>query len=250
MSSTQAFYEAHKTDLAHIDRRLQLMIDLVLSVKPEKVYDAACGRGALLRAVQERLPKAQLVGGDISESSVEQLRGDGIEGVVANVEQRTPFGDEAFDCAAFGEVIEHLIDPDAALQELSRILKKDGFLVLSTPNLASWFNRVLLPLGIQPIFTETSTHVNLGRKWPAIGQWKPTQGHLKVFTLGALKEMLAANGFEIVKILGAPYPQPNPLTWLDRIIAREPRFASNFVVLARNGRTLSTNYRRLPGWLQ
>lgn len=248
--NTQTFYEQHKTDLPHIDQRLKIMIDLVESIAPASVYDAACGRGALLRALRDRHPSMRLVGGDISKDSVDKLCESGIEAVVANVEHRLPFSDEEFECATFGEVIEHLIDPDSALQELSRIIRRDGWLVLSTPNLASWFNRILLACGVQPIFTETSLHVNLGRKVAALGQWKPTQGHLKVFTLSALREMLAANGFAVERILGAPFPQPSPAAWLDRRFAAIPSLASNFVVLARNGRTLAVNYRRLPGWLE
>lgn len=245
----QQFYEVHKTDLPHIDARLSLILRLVQDARAQSVLDVACGRGTLLRALRNKSPDMVLAGTDIAEDSLAATRAYGIQAELANVEITLPFPDEAFDCVVFGEAIEHLIDPDAALQNISRVLKRDGLLVLTTPNLASWFNRLFLLFGIQPVFTETSTHVNLGRLAPALGQWKPTQGHLKIFTKGALMQMLTANGFVIERVLGAPYPQPSPAALFDRFMSRFPSLASNFVVSARNTRTLVIDYPRLPGWL-
>lgn len=245
----QQFYDKHKTDLGHIDARLALVAQLVTEAAPSTLLDAACGRGALLRYLKNVAPQIQTTGSDISTDSVTFVRECGINAVTANAEERLPFDDESFDCVVFGEVLEHLVDPDRALQNISRVLRKGGSLVVTTPNMASWFNRLLLLAGVQPIFTETSLHVNLGRKHPALGQWKPTQGHLKVFVKDALCEMLRANGFTVRRIFGAPNVQPTPMAPLDRLFAKIPSLASNFVVLAGNERTLTTTYPRLPGWL-
>jgi 2-polyprenyl-3-methyl-5-hydroxy-6-metoxy-1,4-benzoquinol methylase len=61
-------------------------------------------------------------------------------------------------------VIEHPCDLDAALLEISRVVKRNGKLVLTTPNLAYWVNRLLLSSGTHPIFPEVSVHVELGRR--------------------------------------------------------------------------------------
>ena len=45
----------------------------------------------------------------------------------------TPFQDEAFDYAVLGEVIEHLEEPQKAIDEAMRILKLGGTLAISTP---------------------------------------------------------------------------------------------------------------------
>jgi methionine biosynthesis protein MetW len=245
--SLQRFYETHKTDILHGDHRLSKVVGAVASLtpSPRTILDIGCGRGTLLEQLRAQLPDAALFGVDISENTAAATRARGFDARAADVSTGLPFPDERFDCVVFGEVIEHLFDPDAALREISRVLTPNGTAIVTTPNLASWFNRALLLLGIQPVFTETSLHVNLGRVSRAFGQGGPTQGHLKVFTLGALREMLAANGFEITALTGAAFTSSNALRAIDLFMANFPDFASNFVVTARKTREPGTRYRIL-----
>ncbi len=238
------------TDVPHLDARLQSVLEMVVASSATRILDVACGRGMLLEAIRNAMPHALCQGCDISEAALEHTRALGFNAVAANVEDGLPFEDEAFDLVIFGEVIEHLVDPDAALLHLSRVLERGGRLIVTTPNIAAWFNRLLLLVGIQPMFTETSSHVNLGRRTPALGQWKSTVGHLKVFTVAALREMLAANGFTVESMTGAPHPQPTRAARLDAFLARFPSLAACMVISATNGRTLRSAYPRIAGWLE
>jgi len=57
--------------------------------------------------------------------------------------KRLPFSwDRFFNIVDMSDVIEHLVNPDFAVEEVARVIKTDGYRVLSTPNLASWLNRV------------------------------------------------------------------------------------------------------------
>jgi len=47
---------------------------------------------------------------------------------------KTKFGDETFDVVLLMSIIEHLTDPSNLISEIQRILKKDGLLILVTPN--------------------------------------------------------------------------------------------------------------------
>jgi SAM-dependent methyltransferase len=132
-----------------------------------------------------------------------------------------------------GEVIEHVPDPDALLQEIHRVLEPDGWLVLSTPNLVSWANRVLVPLGVQPLGTETSSVVSLGRRFRALGQGNRVQGHLKVFTHRALDEILERYGFAVTERHGMPAEFPLPVSLIDRFFTRYAGFASDLLYVAR-----------------
>ena len=97
------------------------------------------------------------------------------------------------------EVIEHLVDTDSAVEEAHRVLRPGGSLLLSTPNLAAWYNRGLLALGIQPVFSEVSLRSVFGRPGSQVA------GHLHMFTRRALVEFLAAYGLECVQVAGARY---------------------------------------------
>jgi SAM-dependent methyltransferase len=126
------------------------------------------------------------------------------------------------------ELIEHLVDTDSALDEAHRVLKPGGSLLLSTPNLAAWYNRGLVALGVQPVFSEVSLRGVYGRPGSVVA------GHLHLFTRGALVGLLAARGFAVVRVSGARYHDvPGPLRPLDRVFCAWPAAASILLVHAR-----------------
>ncbi len=56
--------------------------------------------------------------------------------VIANAEN-LPFADKTFDVALLLEVLEYVVTPATVLQEIGRVLKPKGFLILSSPFLYS-----------------------------------------------------------------------------------------------------------------
>jgi len=52
-----------------------------------------------------------------------------------------------YDCIIFADVLEHLINPGEVLKEAGNLLKKDGLIIISIPNIAFIQNRVNLLLG-------------------------------------------------------------------------------------------------------
>jgi SAM-dependent methyltransferase len=75
---------------------------------------------------------AELVGVDIDEDGVRQMREEGYNVVVADAENMN-LGMQ-FECIVAGEIIEHLGNPGLFLENMKRHLVKDGCLILTTPN--------------------------------------------------------------------------------------------------------------------
>lgn len=64
---------------------------------------------------------------DIMPQAVIEARRNGIKAIVWNIEDGLPYSDEEFDIVVCKEVLEHLINPEFAMSEIKRVLKKmDG----------------------------------------------------------------------------------------------------------------------------
>ncbi|MEU6080952.1 methyltransferase domain-containing protein [Streptomyces sp. NPDC047108] len=196
---------------------------------PATVLDVGCGDGSAAGTAARVLSGHRVVGVDWSQDALRRaasripfvVRGELTDGGL-------PFATASADAVLFSEVIEHLVDPDAALDELRRVLRPGGHLLLSTPNLAAWYNRGLLLAGVQPVFSEVSLRRIHGRPGSQV------VGHLRLYTARALRELVAASGFEVVALAGAPFHGvPRPLRPLDRAACRWPSVASILLLHAR-----------------
>jgi SAM-dependent methyltransferase len=196
---------------------------------PAVIIDVGCGDGSALAAAAGHNPAHRFAGIDWSRDALRRARDRGLTVVRASVAAPgLPVADGAADVVIMSELIEHLVDPDGAIAEIRRVLRPGGSLLLSTPNLAAWYNRGLLAVGIQPVFSEVSLQGVFGRPGHVVA------GHLRLFTRRALTGFLAASGFRCVSVAGARYHDvPRLLSPLDRAFCRWPSAASILLVHAR-----------------
>jgi len=201
----------------------------------ERILDIGCGDGSFIAKFRDR---CKVFGVDISAKAVKLAEKAGVNAYRSDISnRRLPFEDEYFDLVYMGDVIEHLINPDFAITEVARVMKPSGFLILSTPNLASWLNRLLLLVGFQPLSSEVSTAVNFGRPSAHTECDDVPVGHLRLFTFRALKEFLAYYSFRIVRVRGASSQiRTKALGEVDKVLSRIVPLASIVIVVAcKNG---------------
>jgi SAM-dependent methyltransferase len=230
----QAFYETPGVPLSsgpdRARRQARMLAGILQDANgPAVILDLGCGDGsALAAAAATQNPQHHFAGIDWSADALRQARARGLTVVRGTMETRLPVAGGAADVVIMSELIEHLVDPDGALEEARRVLRPGGHLLLSTPNLAAWYNRGLLAAGIQPVFSEVSLRAVFGRPGSVVA------GHLRLFTRRALTEFLTASGFRCVTVAGARYHDvPRPLGPLDRAFCRWPSAASILLVHAR-----------------
>ena len=108
--------------------------------KSGRWLDAGCAKGFLLKIVSQHGWKPY--GFDVSNYAVKEARKNcpNANLLVLNAEDKLPFGDGFFEVITALELIEHLKAPENFLREAYRMLKPNGLLFLTTPNVASLFN--------------------------------------------------------------------------------------------------------------
>jgi SAM-dependent methyltransferase len=204
-----------------------------------RVLDLGCGDGevTLRLFVDEPILENQnfdVIGVDISQKAVDAFFQNTGHEAVRSTALELPFPDSHFDIVIFNDVIEHLEDTDGPIKEVRRVLRDDGILLLSTPNLAAWFNRLLLLAGIQPLFSEVSFLKIFGRPG------KDVVGHLRIFTTKALREFLLFHEFKIMSHKMATFQSvPKTLKPIDKFFTISKSLGANNVVLCQ--KSMSNN---------
>jgi 2-polyprenyl-3-methyl-5-hydroxy-6-metoxy-1,4-benzoquinol methylase len=148
-------------DLSNRNNSHTLMVELVGGSK--RVLDVGCATGYLAQALTAR--GCTVSGLEFDAAAAEEARPHLEKLVVGDVESldlAEVFGGDAFDVVVFGDVLEHLRDPLAALRNARRVLAAKGSVVASIPNVAHGSVRLALMAGrfdYQPLGLLDSTHI-------------------------------------------------------------------------------------------
>ncbi|MFA6073856.1 MAG: class I SAM-dependent methyltransferase [Candidatus Woesearchaeota archaeon] len=200
-----------------------------------KFFEPGCGIGVLGSFIKKRF-KVDVFGMELSNTAILKAKKNGILVKRGDLNKKWPYESNTFDYVISSQVIEHILDTDNFVKEIKRILKSGGTLCLSTPNLAAWFNRVIFLFGYQPFFTEISNEdKTLGLKFTrSLTDNRTPLGHIRVFTLKGLIDILEYHGFEIeCKYGGEIEYLPNYMKTFDKFFSNFPYLASDLFVVAR-----------------
>ncbi|MGL1937306.1 MAG: methyltransferase domain-containing protein [Fibrobacterales bacterium] len=198
MISESAVTERHS---AHVDID-ELQIDRVnktLKMMPTegKLLELGCCFAETL-SYYKKVFTGDFYGIDYSKEIVEKRKNDFVEIKQCDLSSDImPYNDNQFDVVMCGEVIEHIFDTEHMLKEIHRVLKPHGRLIISTPNLSSFLNRIFIIFGMQPLCTEVSSR-NSGFGNPFRKNRLPA-GHIRNFTARSLSDILTYNKFSIIK---------------------------------------------------
>jgi ubiquinone/menaquinone biosynthesis C-methylase UbiE len=117
----------------NVSRRINLITSYA-NLKNKFILDCGCGSGNYLLFFMNY--SENVFGIEYSGEKVEKYKSGGISGdniVQGNIEDM-PFENQKFDLVFLNEVLEHISNQEKALKEIYRVLKKDGIMVVITPN--------------------------------------------------------------------------------------------------------------------
>lgn len=155
---------------------LRILLYLQRLKKNGRLLDIGCATGFFLDEARKK--EWEIYGLELSEWAVDYAREKfKLENVQQGALTRGMYTDSFFDVVVMKDTIEHLVDPKSLLIEVRRILKPEGVLCITTPDIASLVSRLLRA------------------KW-----WGIKHSHLYYFSRKTLCKMLDIAGFGPVKI--------------------------------------------------
>jgi demethylmenaquinone methyltransferase / 2-methoxy-6-polyprenyl-1,4-benzoquinol methylase len=153
------------------------MISRIAPAPGQAVLDVASGTAGVAIQIAERTG-ASVAGVDLTEQMLRQgqrnVAGAGLSGrirLTAGRAEQLPFADATFDALTFTYLLRYVLDPQATLGELARVVKPGGqvasleFLVPPSPFWRAWwwlYTRLALPAG---------GLVTGGREWYEVGRF-------------------------------------------------------------------------------
>lgn len=172
-------------------KRIEIMLNLVdnafVKSKKEKqnfkIIDIGGNTGVISKLLKDKGYNVSVA--DISDKAIKSAKLKGLSTYKFDFNESFPIDDNSFDVVIAGEIIEHVLDTEMFLNECNRILSIDGFLVLSTPNLSTFFDRIRFLFGKMP------RQINPYHEYLKL--------HIRQFNYNSLKTALNYSNFKILK---------------------------------------------------
>jgi SAM-dependent methyltransferase len=146
--------------------------------QPGRLVDVGCWTGSFLVAALQRRWDAEGVEPSTWASDRARARGCAVRTATLDDAELSP---GAYRLVSATDVIEHLLDPAAAIATFSAALEAGGYLFLALPDAGSALARVL------------------GRRW-----WAVVPMHVQYFTRTSMAALLDRSGFDVVDVSTHP----------------------------------------------
>lgn len=181
-------FDPLQLESTNIDRLSTAMVP-----ENSKVLELGCATGFMSQYFRQHLG-CQVVGVDINPDVKPDIVGDLEDKSTQNrIKQAGPYG-VVFASA----IIEHLKEPEILLQLIKSVLKPNGILIITTPNVAHWSLRLKLLRG----------------HWDYEDYGLLDRTHLRFFTYFSFQELISTAGFKIKAVKIDPAGGFKYFNWL------------------------------------
>lgn len=153
---------------------------------PVKILDIGVGDGVYEASLEKEIKeKCEFFGVDISIKQMMRAKKLLKELKVVDLNsQKLPYKDNTFDIVITSELLEHVFYPEKILQEVRRVLKRNGFMLLTFPNSSC----LQLRLGL--FFKGSSPLLN----------YPENREHIRFFTYSDIRSLITGNVILIKRI--------------------------------------------------
>ncbi|NIQ13241.1 MAG: methyltransferase domain-containing protein, partial [Candidatus Dadabacteria bacterium] len=174
------YYQKHKSNNPIVKYLMNsfhsTLFDLIDDVNPGNILDVGCGEGYTVEEINKRFPNIIIEGSDL-ESEVIALAKKNLSHINFKVESACDLqrSDKSFDLVTMLEVLEHIENPDDAIEEAKRVSKKHC--IFSVPFEPYW--RILNVLRLKYLMDlgNTPGHIN---HWSRFGFERLLKNHFNV----------------------------------------------------------------------
>ncbi len=153
----------------HVNAFLERVSEMLAESEPATVLDAGCGEGFALDFLTDRHPDVRFTGMDLSKEAIAYAEAHFGEKATFRTGSiyKLPFSDNSFDTVLCSEVLEHLDEPDRAVEELKRVARR----------------HVLITVPLEPYFQKLN---DLGK----LLRINPDPGHVNFWTKGSFRHFI------------------------------------------------------------
>lgn len=167
-------------------------------LRARRVLEIGCAEGKLGAEIKSR-NQCEYWGIDVHEPSIEVAETRLDQALCIDIESVSPLPlpDDSFDCLIFGDVLEHLQDPEKLLSSMRRHLIPECTLVVNVPNVAHWSV-------IQQLLSGNFEYADSGIL---------DRTHLRFFTPNSFRAMLWRCGFVPTAVKYLTIPNVEQIDW-------------------------------------
>lgn len=178
----------------------KLLEEIKINKNQLELLDIGCGNGKMTKEISSQFKKT--IGIDLSKEGIKQANKYSNKNLsFKNVDMKDLIEiEKKFDFITSFEVIEHQYLPDLFLKNISKLLKINGYFLVSTP-FHGYIKNLLISL-----LNKHDSHYN--------PMWR--HGHIKFFSMKTFKKTLNNCGFKIIKhkFSGRFYPISSSMIFL------------------------------------
>jgi SAM-dependent methyltransferase len=160
-------------------------IEKILPERLGSVLEIGCASGATMAWLRSIRPVEFARGIEIVPEIAAEAQSAFDEVIVGNIESLALADDRLFDAVIALDVVEHLVDPWAALRSLRALLRPDGVVLASIPNVSHW---------------QVSCALFFGGRWDYQQEGLLDKTHLRFFTEDTVNALFVDAGYAVEKV--------------------------------------------------